>query len=156
MADLTDTEIDAAIERGLRARASEPRAESVRFDRDGRSIVMRLTNGCTVTIPVALIEGLRIASDAAIAEVAAGPTGSGLHWPTLDIDLSVPHLLAGTFGTARHMASLGGRSTDAVVSDSLGATWGMSVQLSWITAGRFLVCSPHRQRPCLGPNGDWR
>ena len=40
MAELTDAQIDAALERGLLAEQSEPRAEMVRYDRRNSRIIV--------------------------------------------------------------------------------------------------------------------
>ncbi|GBF78857.1 hypothetical protein AsFPU1_0247 [Aphanothece sacrum FPU1] len=49
--------------------------------------------------PLNLIQGLAGASDKDIAEVEITPSCEGLHWETLDVDLSIPSLLIGIFGT---------------------------------------------------------
>jgi hypothetical protein len=111
MAELTDLQIDAALERGqLRSRV-EPRAASARYDGREKSIVVKLTNGCTFTFPPRLVQGLEEVSDAELARVEILGAGSGLHWEAADVDISVPGLLAGLFGTAAHMARLAGRTT---------------------------------------------
>ena len=46
MAELTDAQIDAAIERGQVARVTEPRAASARYDFATGRIVVELTNRC--------------------------------------------------------------------------------------------------------------
>lgn len=40
-------------------------------------------------------------------------SGIGLHWETLDVDLSVPDLLAGPFGAKAHMAQHAGQARSA-------------------------------------------
>jgi len=45
---------------------------------------------------------LERASDAALSAVEILWLGTGLHWEQLDVDLSVPGLLAGLFGTSLH------------------------------------------------------
>ena len=99
MADLTDVEIDAALERGRALRLIEPRVVEVRYDRgDGRMIV-ELTNGCTFAFPPRSLQGLETASDDEIAGVEVLGAGSGLHWDVGDTDFSIAGLLAGRFGT---------------------------------------------------------
>ncbi|HEY9849209.1 MAG TPA: DUF2442 domain-containing protein [Leptolyngbyaceae cyanobacterium] len=34
-----------------------------------------------------------------LALVEITPSGEGLHWETLDVDLSIPYLMVGIFGT---------------------------------------------------------
>jgi hypothetical protein len=111
MAELTDAEIDAALERGKVMRQSEPRAAKARYDRGRGRIVVDLTNGCTFAFPARLAQGLESASDDELAAVEILGAGFGLHWEALDADLSIPGLLAGVFGTRAHMARIAGRTT---------------------------------------------
>jgi hypothetical protein len=74
-------------------------------------MLVELTNGCTFTFPPALVQGLEEASDTELREVELLGSGSGLHWESRDVDISVPGLLNGLFGTAAHMARLAGRTT---------------------------------------------
>jgi len=111
MADLSDANIDAALERGHAAARVEPRATAARYDRHLRQVVVELTNGCTFAFPPALAEGLQDATEQQLEQVEVLGAGYGLHWEALDADLSVPGLLAGLFGTRRHMARVAGQAT---------------------------------------------
>lgn len=111
MAEPTDRDIDAALERGRAARRTEPRAASARYDRPSGRIVVDLTNGCTFAFPARTAQGLEQASDDQIAAVEILGDGYGLHWEALDVDFSVPGLLAGVFGTAAYMARRAGSVT---------------------------------------------
>ena len=111
MAELSDADIDAALERGKAARESEPRAAKARYDRRSGRIVVDLTNGCTFAFPARLGQGLESATDDQLAAVEILGRGYGLHWEALDADLSIPGLLAGLFGTRAYMARLAGRAT---------------------------------------------
>lgn len=110
MTELTDARIDAAIERGRIAAETEPRAAAARFDRKSGRVVIDLTNGATFAFPVRLAEGLADASPEDLAEIEVSGRGIGLHWERLDVDYSVPGLVAGIFGTARWMAARAGRA----------------------------------------------
>src|SRR3954454_2897026 len=118
MADLTDAQIDAALERGRQAGASEPRARAARYDRRRRRIVVELTNGCTFAFPPHLAQGLEAATDDQLAGVELLGAGYGLHWDTLDADLSVPGLLAGLFGTGAYMARRAGQATSPAKAEA--------------------------------------
>ena len=111
MVELTDAEIDRALERGRNVREREPRAAAVRYDRESRRIVVDLTNGCTFAFPVNLAQGLEIATEQQLSEVEILGAGLGLHWEALHADLSVPDLIAGLFGTRAYMARQAGRTT---------------------------------------------
>ena len=127
MAELTDTEIDAALERGQDARLSEPRAKAARYDRPSGRVIVDLTNGCTFAFPARLAQGLETASDAALSEVEILGAGSGLHWTALDTDLTIPGLLAGLFGTKAYLARQAGQAKSlakAAAARSNGAKGG--------------------------------
>ena len=111
MADVTDAEINAAIERGLFAAATEPRAASARYDRQLERILVELTNGCTFAFPPHVAQGLEQGSPEQLAEVEVLGSGYGLHWESLDVDLSIPGLMAGLFGTKTYMARHAGKAT---------------------------------------------
>jgi hypothetical protein len=111
MAELTDAEIDAALERGKTARMNEPRAAAARYDQRSGHVVVELTNGCIFAFPPRLAQGLSTASEDQLAQVEILGAGSGLHWEAIDTDLSVPDLLAGLFGTKAFMARHAGRAT---------------------------------------------
>lgn len=102
MADRLLADIAAASERGETLMRDEPRAVAARVVDDMLEIT--LSNTARVAIPMNLIEGLSSASAADRAGVEVAGIGYGLHWPALDLDLSVPGLLAGIFGTARWMS----------------------------------------------------
>lgn len=111
MADLTADEMDAALTRGAIARSSEPRAVSARYDGKSGLIVVELTNGCTFAFPPRLAQGLETASADDLGAVEILGAGYGLHWEALDVDLSIPGLLAGLFGTKSYMARRAGQAT---------------------------------------------
>ena len=111
MVELTDAQIDAALERGKVARAQEPRAAAARYDRRSGRVIVELTNGCTFAFPSKLAQGLEAATDEQLAQIDILGAGSGLHWEALDADLSVPGLLTGLFGTRAYIARLAGRAT---------------------------------------------
>lgn len=92
--------------RGRRALTEEPRAREARYDRATGRIIVELANGCSFAFPARQAEGLTEASDADLAVVEILGQGSGLHWERLDVDLSVPGLLAGLFGTKAYMDRL--------------------------------------------------
>lgn len=111
MAEPTDEELDAAAERGRILHQAEPCAREVRYDSAGGRVVVELTNGCTFAFPPELVQGLGGASVIQLGEVELLGAGYGLHWESLDVDISVPGLLAGAFGTKAYLAAQAGRST---------------------------------------------
>ncbi len=118
MADITDTQIEAAIERGRIARLSEPRAKAARYDRESQHVVIELTNGCIFSFPADLGQGLTGATPQQLSQVEVLGAGSGLHWDALDVDLSVPALLDGNFGTVAFLAQQGGQTRTSAKADA--------------------------------------
>jgi hypothetical protein len=106
----TDAEIEAAILRGSEA-GQEPRVLEVEY-RAGHGLdllILKMNDGHRVCIPREDLQGLASAAKQEVAKVEILGQGTGLHWPTLDIDLYVPALLQQIYGTRRWMAQLGRR-----------------------------------------------
>lgn len=80
-------------------------AISARYDRRSSRIVIGLNTDVQVAIPARKIEGLSEAPMDDLADIEISPSGLGLHWPRLDIDVYVPSLLQGIFGSKRWMAA---------------------------------------------------
>jgi hypothetical protein len=107
---LTDIDIRQA-EKRMQARVRDlPHATSARLDRHGARIVIGLSNGLELGVPVDLAQGLAGAKPADLSAIEISPTGLGLHWPRLDADLYLPALMEGMFGTRRWMAQQLGKS----------------------------------------------
>ena len=111
MASITDTQIDAAIERGRRAQETEPRAAAARYDRQLDRVIVDLTNGCTFAFPPRIVQDLEQATPEQLAGVEVLGMGYGLHWEAADVDISVSGLMAGILGTKAYMARRAGQAT---------------------------------------------
>ena len=84
-------------------------ATSAGYDSRSRRLLVELVSGVGLSIPVAKLQGLADAPAAVIRTVRVEGSGYGLHWPSLDLDLAVPDLIAGCFGSRAWMAALGRR-----------------------------------------------
>jgi len=111
MVDVTDEEIRRARALGDELWATEPRAETARYDRESGRVVVDLRNGSTFMFPARLAQGLEKASDDELEEITIVGDGFALHWENLNEGFTVPGLLAGIFGTRKYMARLAGRAT---------------------------------------------
>lgn len=111
MEELTDARIDSALERGQTTRLYQPRAAAARYDQRPDRVVVELTNGCSFAFPPQLAQGLEHATADQLGQVEILGTGYALHWEGLDVDLSLPGLLSGLFGTKAYMARHAGRAT---------------------------------------------
>ena len=104
-----EREIAEARRADAEAAANEPRAVTVDYDAGRHEVVIEFIDGARLAIPADNIQGLKGAQPEDLAQIEVTPTGSGIRWETLDVDLSVPGLVAGVFGTRTWMAGLGRR-----------------------------------------------
>ena len=106
----TEQELDEMLdqaEMNVRiADLTEPRALSAHYDRDTERVVIQLRDGSMFMFPCHLGQGLTNASAEDLAAIEITPSGYGLHWENLDVDLSVPSLLKGIYGTRTWMEQL--------------------------------------------------
>jgi hypothetical protein len=120
MADALETMLQQATRNGDALIAEGTFARTAHYDRTTGHLSLSLDNGASVSIPARLIEGLRDAPETALETIEVAGVGYGLHWPEIDLDLSVPALLAGVFGTRRWVdtqrAGHAGRATSAAKS----------------------------------------
>jgi Protein of unknown function (DUF2442) len=96
-----------ASRRGRRDAKTEPRASSASYLAREEALRIELTNGVSITIPVALIPYLKGVAPEDIRAVEVLGRGGGLHWERLDMDLSVPALVSSVFPGRTWMAELG-------------------------------------------------
>jgi hypothetical protein len=115
MDGMTYTQTDVEKERGRKMLESEPRASAARYDHATRRIEIDLVNGCLYAFPTELVKDLQGAAPDALAVVEVDGLGFNLHFPVLDVDLCVPLLVSGLFGTrawmARALAQVAGRTS---------------------------------------------
>ena len=121
MSDDLDVSIAESERRGEQSVRDEPRAWSARYDRKTGRVLVELTNGCSFAFPARRAQGLDEASDAELADIEILGLGLGLHWERLDVDLSVPGLLAGLFGTKAYMDRLRASRAGAATSPAKAA-----------------------------------
>jgi hypothetical protein len=87
------------------------------YSRKEHTLRIELTNGVAITLPVRLVPNLRRAAPQDISAVEILGRGGGLHFESLDLDLSVPGLLSSVFAGPEWLAELGrigGRKSSAV------------------------------------------
>ena len=92
---------------GRQAAKAEPRAASATYRARDEALHVALTNGAKFIIPVKLIPELQKAPVRDIRKVEVLGRGGGLHWETLDVDISVPGLIASVFEGPTWLAELG-------------------------------------------------
>jgi hypothetical protein len=122
MAQALKREFDEAEARGRALAAEEPTALSASFDSKTARIVVELTDGRSYAFPPGLVQDLAGADQAELSEIVVDGAGLNLHIPRLDVDLFVPALVAGVFGTRRFAAQELARHAGRAKSPAKAAT----------------------------------
>jgi Protein of unknown function (DUF2442) len=111
----TNEEFKVATERATKLQENTPQALKARYDGQAHQIVILFNTGVESRFPVDQIQGLQDASPSDLEVIKISPSGFGIHFPKLDVDLDVPGLVVGHFGSKKWMAAslgaAGGRST---------------------------------------------
>jgi hypothetical protein len=102
----TDKEIQAALVTA-RLLDAEPLAKTVFHDRRLNLLIVELSNGRRLVLPVEELQGLRGATHKQLENYELVGGGAGITWPDIDADLYVPSLIEGLYGTKRWMSELG-------------------------------------------------
>jgi Protein of unknown function (DUF2442) len=100
-------QINLARQAGEVLDETEPRAVNAWYELTSSRVFIEIKNGVVMGFPYQLLEGLELATPEQLAEVEVTPSGYGLHWESLDVDLGVPQLVAGIFGAKTWMKELG-------------------------------------------------
>jgi hypothetical protein len=99
--------IDRARIAGKILDETEPKAIKAWYAADTDRIFIELNTEIIMGFPSQRLQGLEDATPRQLAEVEITPSGYGLHWESLDVDLGVPELVAGLFGSKAWMSELG-------------------------------------------------
>jgi hypothetical protein len=120
-----------AQERGA-GTAKRPAARSARYKPRTKRLEIALTNGISLLVPIAYIEGLRHAAPADLREIQIVGRGTALVFPALDEVVSVHGLIDGVFGSKAWAARIvePGRAAPKAVSSGSAATRGRSRRAS--------------------------
>ena len=121
VARAVDDHLAAATRAGRERRSRGHLAVSARYSTQARRLHIELGSGIAFIIPVSKIEGLADARPSVIRDVRITGKGHGLYWPSLDLDVSVPDLVAGSFGTTTWMSALArkaGQSTSLAKAEA--------------------------------------
>jgi hypothetical protein len=102
----TDAQIEAALKRA-RGHDGEPRAQTVEHVPKLNLLIVGLSNGRRLVLPVEDVQGLGLATHEQIQNYELLGRGSGIHFPELDVDLYIPALIEGVYGNRLWMAQLG-------------------------------------------------
>jgi len=85
---------EAAVREGREADRIEPRASAIRYDAGRGLVLVELRSGFAFGFPPERVRGLEAGSAQQLAEVRISPSGDGLHWDALEVDVSLTGLIA--------------------------------------------------------------
>jgi hypothetical protein len=102
----TDAEIDTALEKA-KLHDNEPLAETVEHILALNLLIVGLSNHRRLVLPIEDLQGLGKATHQQIQNYELLGRGTGISFPDLDVDLYVPALIEGVYGTRPWMAHLG-------------------------------------------------
>ncbi len=114
-------EIDAANERAAERLAKSPTAIAARYDRRIGRLVIDLSSGLSIAFKPHDAQGLEESKPEQLRDIEISPSGLGLYFPALDVDLYLPGLLEGFLGSRRWMAAQLGKAGGKAASDAKAA-----------------------------------
>jgi hypothetical protein len=108
----TDAEIDAAIEQA-KLLDDEPLAKTVQYVHRLKLLIVELTNGRRLALPIEDLQGLENATVKQLQNVEVLSLGTAINFPDIDTGFYVPSLIEGVYGNRRWMSELGKRGGSA-------------------------------------------
>jgi hypothetical protein len=108
----TDAEIDAAIERA-KLLDGEPLAKTATYWPSLKLLLVDLTNGRRLALPIEDLQGLENATKKQLGNIQILGQGTGVSFPDIDVGFYVPSLIEGVYGNRRWMSELGKRGGSA-------------------------------------------
>lgn len=105
-------EIDAAIERA-KLLDGEPLAKTATYWPSLKLLIVDLTNGRRLALPIEDLQGLESAQKKQLQNVEVLSLGTEVNFPDLDTGFYVPSLIEGVYGNRRWMSELGKRGGQA-------------------------------------------
>lgn len=110
---ITDRQMQAARARAHELKNHMPQATGAVYNPDTGLVCIRLSNGIVIGLPAAQTQGLETAGTKDLSAIRISPSGYGIHFPKLDVDLYLPALMEGIFGTKAWMAERGRKGGQA-------------------------------------------
>jgi len=112
---VTNDDFLRANRRGRKLREKMLVVVAARYDSKIGRVVLNLSSGLDISFAPQSAEGLERVSSTDLKEIEISPSGLGIRFPKLDVDLYVPALLEGSLGSRKWMAArlgaVGGSST---------------------------------------------
>jgi hypothetical protein len=107
------SQIPAAREQAEQGSSRGMRAVVARYDAAGHVVMLTMSSGHRFGFPVSAVPALQNADALQLAAVVVSPSGRGLHWDAIDVDLDVPGLILEAIGDGvrSQIARIAGAST---------------------------------------------
>lgn len=90
---ITEAQREEAIRRGQEVRRSQPHATSVAYDAKTRTYTLAMLAGGQLSFRADQVRELAGASPEQLARVELSPSGGGISWPELDVDIDMTGLV---------------------------------------------------------------
>jgi hypothetical protein len=123
--DNFDKAFEAAKRRGAERLAKYPAAIEAKYDRRIGRVYVVLKTGLAIAFNSHEVQGLEHAKPEDMSEIEISPSGHGLHFPKLDVDIYLPSLMDGYFGTkawmAQRLGQIGGKAKSDAKSSAARA-----------------------------------
>ncbi len=104
---ITNDEFEAANHQGATIQSIFPPASAVHYDQQASRIVITLSSGLELAFIPTSAQGLENASVDDLLDIEISPSGLGIYFPKIDVDIYIPGLLGGFLGSKHWMAALG-------------------------------------------------
>ena len=85
---------EVALREAREADRVEPRADAASYDPRQGLILVKLREGCAFGFPPEHVHGLKDGAVGQLSNIRISPSGDGLHWDDLDVDVSLTGLMA--------------------------------------------------------------
>ena len=102
-------QIDSAIARAREFEANDPHVVRAQYEAKEDLVSLYFADGFRISIPRMQLQGLELANQLQLSKIEIVGNGTGLLWPSLDVDHYVLGLLQHRFGTKRWMNEIGRR-----------------------------------------------
>jgi hypothetical protein len=116
MATIDDAIFAEANRRATKKKTAFPTVVAACYDRRISRIVLALDSGLDLSFPPHAAQGLENARPCDLDVIEISPSGFGVHFPKLDVDLYLPALVEGFLGSRRWIAAQNGKIGGKVAS----------------------------------------
>jgi hypothetical protein len=119
---MTNRQMHSAGDRAQERKHHIPQATGAAYHPDTGLVCIQLSNGVVIGLPATHTQGLETADSTSMSEICISPSGYGIHFPKLDVDLYLPALMEGIFGTKAWMAERGRKGGQAATTAKQAAS----------------------------------